>query len=512
MMSIQLKEYITTTGEVILYNGIPDFDRLEFLSNGYGDLWHSSFEQGYKNAFPEIVYQTIGFYTRDFDGVEEGVSWRVNPNQFAVRKFVWDQLEGFDNEYISIQMKAIDFGYRALLAGAVTLYVNGLFKSNIKDEICIGPKDRHAFFIKKFKLDHALFMIYRIGFWKLSEWNAFYYAWKKFKLKKDTPVLSPRKLNALNGNPKVSYIIPTMMRQEYTIQLLNDLSSQSYKPTQVVIVDATPVDARKVELYQFSDFPFEIILKWQETKGSCRARNEAIDLCTGDYLIFGDDDIRIPKDYIENHLRFLQTYNASACNGLDVRADNETQNLDVLYTKLNHMGKDRYTSGVSLFFNNANNCVKREYVNKLVGNDINYDGGYGEDSDFGLSLIKLGITVLQNPFAANLHLKPATGGYRFWGNQASIIGKNRKKQPWELDIPVKWIRPLPSPTVIYFYLKHFDPKLLSEYRSKYMVSYLFKDSIWLLPIRFIKLPLRQLQFNKAIFYADKLVQLGKRTK
>jgi len=115
-------------------------------------------------------------------------------------------------------------------------------------------------------------------------------------------------------------------------------------------------------MYQFNDFPFEVILKWQETKGSCRARNEAIDLCTGDYIIFGDDDIRIPNDYVENHLRFLQTYKASACNGLDVRADNETQDLNDLSLKLNKMGKERYATGVSLFFNNANNCVKRDYV------------------------------------------------------------------------------------------------------------------------------------------------------
>jgi glycosyltransferase involved in cell wall biosynthesis len=53
----------------------------------------------------------------------------------------------------------------------------------------------------------------------------------------------------------------------------------------------------------------------QITQGSCRARNEAIALCV-DYIVFGDDDIRIPPDFIENHIRLLQTYNASACNGL----------------------------------------------------------------------------------------------------------------------------------------------------------------------------------------------------
>ena len=90
------------------------------------------------------------------------------------------------------------------------------------------------------------------------------------------------------------------------------------------------------------EYSFELIVKWQESKGSCRARNEAIDLCTGDYIVFGDDDIRIPSDFIENHIRFLQTNNASACNGLDIRADHEKQDLKDLANKLYALGDKRW--------------------------------------------------------------------------------------------------------------------------------------------------------------------------
>jgi glycosyltransferase involved in cell wall biosynthesis len=510
-MIIKLKEYTTAIGEIIVYNGTPNFEKLESLSKGYGDIWHSSLEQGYKNAFPEVVYQTIAFYTRDFENLSECVSWRINPNQFAARKSVWDALKGFDLDYIGIQMQAIDFGFRAINSGAVPLYVKDLFAVQTKEVIEITPKDRYAFFRKKYKVDHALFMLYRKGFWKISEWKGFFYAQSNFKISKDSVVLPHRILQPLKGNPTVSYIIPTMMRQGYTVKLIEDLANQTYKPSQVVVVDATPANEREENLYDFKDVPFEVIVKWQETKGSCRARNEAIELCTGDYIIFGDDDIRIPPNYIENHIRFLQTYNADACNGLDIRADHEAQNLGDLNAKLAAMGRIQYLCGVAQVFNNANNCVKREYVNKLVGNDVNYDGGYGEDNDFGLSLIKAGVVVLQNPFSANLHLKPATGGYRFWGMQASIMGKKRKTQPWELDRPVKWIRPLPSPTIIYYNLKQYDENILAEYRSKYLAYYLFKGPIWSFPLRLAKLPYRYLQFDKAIFYAKRLIQLGKRT-
>ena len=514
-MEFELKEYETIDGEQILYVGNVDFQKLELLSKGVGDIWHSSFEQGYKNAFPELVYQTATFFwfLKDFDDLNVCVSWRVNPNQFAVRKSVWETLRGFDPDYKNIQMQALDFGYNALRnSGAIPLYIKELFKTEVKEEVVISTKDRFTFFIKNFKIDHSIFMIYREGFWKLKEWNAFFYAKKKYKKSEEKSIIKPRELKSIQGNPSVSYIIPTMMRQDFTLNLLKDLSNQNYKPTQVVVVDATPSDQRDESLYNQENYPFELIVKWQTTKGSCRARNEAIALCTGNYVIFGDDDIRLPEEYVHNHISFLQTYDAGACNGLDIRADHQKQTLDDLKHKLDNYDSGRYLSGVAQIYNNANNCVKKEYVDALVGNDVNYDGGYGEDIDYGFDLLKIGVIVLQNPYSTNLHLKPPVGGYRFWGNQAKITGKKRKKQSWELDTPVKWIRPIPSPTLMYYYYKQFGKDIVNEYRHKYFFLFLFKGSKLSMPMRFLKMPYRQLQFNRSIFYAKKLIKLGKRTK
>jgi glycosyltransferase involved in cell wall biosynthesis len=511
---LNFKEYKNSNGEIILYLGNPNLQKLEQLSHGYSDIWHSSFEQGYKNAFQDIVYQVVVYfwYVNDFD-LDEGISWRINPNLFAIRKSVWETLGGFDSDYNNIQIAALDFGFNALRnQGVIPLYVKDLYSENQKDTIKISTKDRYIFYRKNFKIDHSIFMIYRKGFWKISEWNAFFQAKKQFTERKDFAIIPPRTLNEIQGNPTVSYIIPTMMRQDFTLNLLNDLKNQVYKPSQVVVVDATPEDKRDERLYNPNDYPFEVQFHWQTTKGSCRARNEAIEKCTGEYIVFGDDDIRIPPDFIKNHIRLLQTYNAGACNGLDIRADNQHQTLDDLKYKLDHYEGKRWFVGSPGNFNNANTCVKTEFVQKLIGNDINYDGGYGEDSDFGISLTKIGVAVLNNPFSTNLHLKPPIGGYRFWGSQAKIMGKKRKKQPWELDAPVKWIRPVPSPTIMYQIHKHFTPQQLTEYKHKYFVMYFLKGNKIDIPLKLIKLAYRLLQFNKSVFYAKKLIQLGKRTK
>lgn len=512
-MMLEFKTFTNSQGEIIYYTGNPDLSKLEDLSLGSGDLWHSSFEQGYKNAFPEIVYFAVVFfwYVNDFDDLDECVSWRVNPNAFAIRKSAWDALNGFDVEIKNPTLQALDFGYNFLKnSGGLPLYVKGLYNGTTISIQKINAYDRHVFFRKNFKLEHAVYMNFRKGFWKLNEWIALFKA-RQFKFRNSYSLIAPKPLKEVNGQPTVSYIIPTMLRQDFTLNLLEDLKHQTYLPTQVIVVDATPEDQRDASLYNPENYPFEVVFQWQTTKGSCRARNEAIALCTGDYIVFGDDDIRIPSDFIENHIRLLQTYNAGACNGLDIRADHQKQTLEDLETKLEKLGNKRWKVGATPNFSNANSCVKRTHVDQLKGNDINFDGGYGEDTDFGISLIKTGIPVLFNPFSANLHLKPPAGGYRFWGNQAKKLGKKRKQQPWELDTPVKWIRPVPSPTMMYLFLKQFSGMALKEYSFKYFVLYFSKGKIWEIPLKLIKLPYRILQYRKSVFYAKKLMKLGKRT-
>ncbi len=506
--------HICKSGEAILYVGTPDFARLEALAEGPGDVWHSSFEQGLKNAFPEIKYQTATYfwYVNDFDGLDLCGSWRINPEQFAIRKSVWESMGGFDPDYGSQLMQALHFGFDSLRYRGVTiLYAKGLFNDKTQVNRKISRKDRYVFFRKNFKTQHSIYMLYRKGLLNPAEWIAFFKA-RRVRPDVPKPVLAARQLLPLEGNPTVSYIIPTMSRQDYTLQLINDLVNQTYRPTQVVVVDATPEDKRDESLYNPADYPFKVDFLWQTTKGSCRARNEAIEVCTGDYIIFGDDDIRLKEDFIENHIRFQQTYRVDGASGLDIRADHHTDGLDKLEDKLTKLKGKRWLSGLSQTMSNSNACVRREWVEKLAGNDVNFDGGYGEDNDFGLSLAKAGVIMMQNPYSVNLHLKPPAGGYRVWGMQARTIGKTRKKQPWELESPVKWIRPVPSPTMMYYYRKHFSPELLTEFRHKYFFLFLFKGPKWSLLLRLLRLPYRQLQFNKSKFYAKKLIALGKRIK
>jgi GT2 family glycosyltransferase len=508
-----LNSYLTKKGEELVYNGSPDLNQLEKLAEGNGDAWHSSFDQGYKNALEEVVYQShiLWWFVNDFDNLNHSISWRINPNAFVMRKSVWIKLGGFDPVYSSKDMQGLALGYDLIRNGGIPYYVKGLFSKSDKQFEGFTKKDLYAFFRKKFRFEHSLYLLFRKGFFKPIHWISFVQS-KNLLMDKPYFIIKDNELLPLSEIPKVSFIIPTMLRQEMTYNLLKDLNNQTVLPKEVIVVDATPEMSRELHWYNSSEFQFQLIVKWQTSKGSCRARNEGIELSSGDYVIFSDDDIRIPPNYIENHIRFLETYKVEGAVGMDIQADNSNQQLEDLYTKIDKLPQDRLTVKVTSNFNNANSCVKKDWVSKIGGNDINYDGGYGEDADFGLSLFKIGATILYNPYSANLHLKPPSGGYRWWGAQSSIMGKKRKKQPWELNSPVKYIRPLPSPTVMYKVVKHFSDKARLEYKIKYFMAYLLNGKIFFFPFRLFNIPYKLLQFNRSKFYANNLLKLGVRIK
>ena len=511
----KFKEYKTSKGEILWYLGQPDLDKLESLSEGPGDLWHSALDQGFTGVFPELKYQIAVFwwFLNDFEYLEQSVCWRINPDAFIVRKKVWEVMKGFPVDYESDIMKALDLGFRMLrFCGGVPMHIKGLYPEK-QQSISIPAADRYLFFFKNFKKEHAVNMLLKKGSARpFQELKAYIKAVSISYQKNQLPLVPPRDLKEISDAPTVSVIIPTMFRQEYTLQLLNDYSLQNYPVKEVVVVDATPAEERKESIYSTETYAFNLKLVWQKTEGSCRARNEAITECTGDYIIFADDDTRIPEDFVENHIRLLQTYNVDACNGLDIQAQNSAQDLNDLKKALDSLGDVRWKAGAAQTFSNANSCVKRALVEKLIGNDVNFDGGYGEDSDFGFSLLEEGHVVMHNPFSVNLHLKPDAGGYRHWAFQSAILGKKRKRQAWELDRPVGFIKPVPSPTIIYGILKRFKEDQIKEYRSRYFFLYLWRRPRRNFLFRILKLPYKIKQFNLSIMYAQNLLKRGERYK
>lgn len=93
---------------------------------------------------------------------------------------------------------------------------------------------------------------------------------------------------------KVSVIMPVCNRAENTRKLITELLDQSAKhpQTEIIVVE----NGSSEDMAFLDDFP--IVLRHSE-KGISIARNTALDIATGDYYCFIDNDDSIPGYYLD---------------------------------------------------------------------------------------------------------------------------------------------------------------------------------------------------------------------
>ncbi|MEW9673279.1 glycosyltransferase family 2 protein [Ammoniphilus sp. 3BR4] len=98
--------------------------------------------------------------------------------------------------------------------------------------------------------------------------------------------------------PLVSIIVRTCERPSVLRETLISLRNQTYKNIEVVVVEDGPDVSRKLIEEEFSDL--QIVYKaTMEKVGRCVAGNMALDLASGKYLNFLDDDDLFYADHVE---------------------------------------------------------------------------------------------------------------------------------------------------------------------------------------------------------------------
>lgn len=115
----------------------------------------------------------------------------------------------------------------------------------------------------------------------------------------------------------VSVITSTYNKAQYLDLTLTGFLNQTYRNFEMIIVDDGSTDdtAKIVEQYAKK---IDIKYYFQENQGIAKARNKALDLAKGDYIIIVDDD-RIPcPDFIYEHKRILDQHKKCVSIGKEV--------------------------------------------------------------------------------------------------------------------------------------------------------------------------------------------------
>ncbi|HQY51110.1 MAG TPA: glycosyltransferase family A protein [Ignavibacteria bacterium] len=294
----------------------------------------------------------------------------------------------------------------------------------------------------------------------------------------------------LKNNPKVSVIIPTLNRYKYLKDVLEDLEKQDYNNFEVIIADQTDVPNK--EFYDKFNLNLKII--FQDGKGQWLARNEAARKCKGDYFLFFDDDSRVDKDWISEHLKGLDYFKADISAGVSLSTVGDAIPENYSFFRW----ADQFDSG--------NAMVKREVFEKTGMFDRQFDKMRMGDGEFGLRAYLAGFKSISHPFAKRIHLKVSSGGLRQMGS-------------WDAFRPKNFFSPRPVPSVLYLYRKYYPSDFVSNamiigllpslipYKwkgKKYLYPLGALAAIFILPVLLIQLGISWKRSSEMLKEGDKI--------
>lgn len=264
----------------------------------------------------------------------------------------------------------------------------------------------------------------------------------------------------LKSEPKVSVVIPTLNRYEYLKDVLLDLEKQDYKNFNVIVVDQSEPFNEKF----YTDFNLDIKLIHQEEKALWFARNRAIKLSDAEFILLFDDDSRVGKDWVSNHLKCLDFFNTSISSGTSISVSGAKVPQSYSYFKLS----DQIDTG--------NVMIKKNVFRKIGLFDRQFEKQRMGDGEFGLRAYLAGFVNISNPYAQRLHLKVGVGGLRQMGS-------------WDGVRPTNWFAPRPIPSVLYYFRNYYSKESVYIYLIKTvplsLIPYRFKNNTKFLALGFL---------------------------
>lgn len=102
--------------------------------------------------------------------------------------------------------------------------------------------------------------------------------------------------------PLVTIIVPVYMVEKYIDKCVQSILAQSYCNLEIFLVDDGSTDSCGKICDGYADKDSRIKVIHKPNGGLSDARNVALDVCTGDYIVFMDSDDYVSEYYIENLL------------------------------------------------------------------------------------------------------------------------------------------------------------------------------------------------------------------
>jgi glycosyltransferase involved in cell wall biosynthesis len=206
------------------------------------------------------------------------------------------------------------------------------------------------------------------------------------------------------------------------------------------VIDQTANERRDRSIgSQFSDLPLQVF--YRDQPGQCSSRNQALQIATGEYILFLDDDSEVPDNLIENHLKSLQFFRADASSGVaeEAGAGPIPENFRLIRA--------------SDVFPTNNTMIHNSILQQSGLFDLAYERGQRADGDLGMRIYLSGALMVLNPEIQIYHHHAPQGGLRTHKARKITYASSRNNL---------LVRHLPSVTEVYLAQRYFSPEVLKE--------------------------------------------------
>lgn len=283
------------------------------------------------------------------------------------------------------------------------------------------------------------------------------------------------RISVNDEKPLVSVTITTYNSENTIEDVLNALLNQYYslKRIEVIVVDDHSIDNTmdKVKAfmgkYRDQFYGFKLIIH-DKNYGVSKARNDAIKLAKGKYILILDSDVVLPPNAITRMVSFLETYPEIGCCQLLLKGDSADLVSRWLYDV--NIGKVR-----NIICCTAAAMIRREVIKKagLYDETMGPPFSVDEDIEFGARIWRAGYRciMLGDTVAEHLMIKR--------DRHLAKIEKSLKEPKLTIATYAKWF-------MNYFNEKHaqswykFLRSLPLKLRIRYILSSLFLPCLALL--------------------------------
>ena len=112
--------------------------------------------------------------------------------------------------------------------------------------------------------------------------------------------------------PKVSVIIPVYNVEQYLRECLDSVVNQTFCDIEIICIDDGSTDSSGTILDEYASKDSRFVTLRQANAGQAAARNKALGIASGEYVLFVDSDDRINLDLIE------KTYSVAVSSGSEL--------------------------------------------------------------------------------------------------------------------------------------------------------------------------------------------------